>query len=170
MPDIVLEAVDFATVPDNLPDLPKVKDMDKDFVEKWAKKIKPLIYREGKVSHFKNKAENHFTHSFPWEAKPTKEATGLEEVGRIWTLHTWAYYGFFKPTLAEVIVQIPQDLLEKVDYFLVRGPEDASDLNKTWKYVGDKGVHVAQTILYKQAKSEPYKSQCPELWGEKKED
>lgn len=142
-----LEPVDWYSVPDDIPDLPKIQES---YVLEHANRIKPLLYRDGKVSYCKSNC-NHFNQSFPWDAKVTKPATDLVEVARIWTLHPWSYYGFFKPTVAEVIVQIPPDLLSKVDFFLVRGPEEAIDLAAAKQYVFDKDVHVAQTILYKRS-------------------
>lgn len=158
MADIFVESADFSTAPADMPDIPgtrKFTEEHKDHVEKWAKKIKPMVHEHDaggsmKVYHFTNKAD-HYTQSYPWDAKNKKPAKDLEEVARIWTLHTWAYYGFFKPTLAEVLLQIPENLLEQVDYFVVIGPETSSDLNKTMPYI-DRGYHVAQTILYRKTK------------------
>lgn len=123
-----------------------IKEKDPDFVNLWAKNIKPLIRNDGKIFHFENKAD-HFNQSFPWEADPTIEAENIFELKKITTYHTYGYYGFFKPSVAEVIQQIPEELLESVKFFLVDGPETADDLNKNKKELND-GYHVAATTLF----------------------
>jgi hypothetical protein len=129
-----------------------ITEKGEDFVNKWAKKIKPLLCEkigDGKVYHCKNKSD-HFKESYPWKAEKTKEAKDLEELTRIRTYHTYGYYGFFKPSLAEVIQQIPEELLDQVKYFLVAGPYDCAEMNKNIEALND-GYHVAETILYKNA-------------------
>lgn len=85
--------------------------------------------------------------AFPWDPKFEGLAEDLTEVARIRTLHTWAYYGFFKPTVAEVLAQIPAEYVEKVVAFETNGPETVTDLNKESEML-NAGYHVAETILY----------------------
>ena len=122
--------------------------MDEPFVEEWAKKIKALKCGADDQPYYGKYSKDYFTTAFAWEMKPEKLADDLEEVAKIWTLHRWAYYGFFKPSIGEVIMQIPKDMLDKVDAFMVIGPSSAQDLNVTSEYTFKKSVHVAQTILY----------------------
>ncbi len=138
-----LEAIDWHSVPT---DVPKIPEINKDYVREHATRIKPLLEQNQEVYHCKVKCD-YFSESYPWVAKPTGPAN-LKEIARIWTLHGYGYHGFFKPSIAEVIVQIPKELLLKTDFYLVRGPDTVDDLNATSSYVFQKGVHVAQTILY----------------------
>ncbi len=53
------------------------------------------------------------TIAFTWDPKPTVRATGLKPLRTVRTLHTYGYHGFFKPSIAEVLAQVPMDLLDK---------------------------------------------------------
>lgn len=77
-------------------------------------------------------------------------ADDLKEIAKIWTLHGFGYHGFFKPSVAEVIFQIPPEIISQVDYFCVYGPQDGPEMNlgECKKYFND-CYQVAQTILYK---------------------
>lgn len=151
MSEQLFEAVDWSQVPTDLKfPIKENRSQAEEKVKEWSGKMKPLLLRDGKLMRCKCDCDD-WKESFSWAAKATKEVTDVEEVGRVWTLHTWAYYGFFKPTIAEVLSQVPEELLEEADFFLLRGPDHAADLNATWKYVND-GYHVAQCILYKKVK------------------
>ena len=44
--------------------------------------------------------------------------------------HTYGYPGLFKPSIAEVLQQFPDDVLEKANaFYMISYPENASDLN-----------------------------------------
>jgi len=91
-----------------------------------------------------------FKHSFLWDAKleeaPIKE--DLYVLDKLWTVHSYGYQGMFKPSIAEVMQQIPKAYSKlKLVYFETVGPEDASDLN-LWVDHVQAGVHVAKTTLY----------------------
>lgn len=64
------------------------------------------------------------------------------------SFHTYGYYGFFKPSIGEVLAQIPADLIEMVRYFeIIESPETKDDMAKEPEafYAG---YHVAKTRLY----------------------
>ena len=79
-----------------------------------------------------------------------EKADSLKALGTIATLHAWGYYGVFKPSIAEVLAQIPAGYLDEVVAFEVAGPKDAEDLNRE-KEALDAGFHVARTTLYAKA-------------------
>lgn len=88
--------------------------------------------------------------SYTWSPKPSKpvEEGSLNPLTDIRTYHTWAYYGFFKPTIAEVLAQIPESQIEDVVAFeIIDSPKTAADLNKESVALND-GYHVATTRLY----------------------
>lgn len=61
-------------------------------------------------------------------------------------LHSWGYYGFFKPSVGEVIRQIPKEYLEKVVAFeIIQG---AIETNTIFKDELDSGFHVSIVRLY----------------------
>jgi hypothetical protein len=91
--------------------------------------------------------------AYPWDPELTEKAEDLEPITTIRTLHTWAYYGFFKPTVAEVIAAIPEEHLGEAVAWHLQGPEDVNDLNVEKEAV-DAGFHVAYCTLYR-------KSPCP---------
>lgn len=86
--------------------------------------------------------------AYPWDPKLKERASDLEPITTIRTLHTWAYYGFFKPTVAEVIAAIPKEHLDEVVAWYLQGPEDADALNEEKEAV-DAGFHVAYCTLYR---------------------
>jgi hypothetical protein len=86
--------------------------------------------------------------AYTWDPKPAEEATGLTPLRDVRTYHTFGYYGFFKPSVAEVLAQIPSDLIESVVAFeIVESPQDAADLDKEREAL-NAGYHVAVTRLY----------------------
>jgi hypothetical protein len=48
--------------------------------------------------------------AFTWEPVPTERAERLHHLRTIHTLHTYGAPSFFKPSIAEVLAQIPADL------------------------------------------------------------
>lgn len=89
--------------------------------------------------------------SFIWSPVLKGKAVGLKKVSSIQTFHSYGYYSFFKPSLAEVLSQIPEQYLDgSVVAFETIGPRDISDIKKQWDVV-QAGFHVAETILYGKA-------------------
>lgn len=90
--------------------------------------------------------------SYIWDPTATNEAVeGIAELQSITTYHTFGFYGLFKPSIAEVIAQIPEELLSQVVAFeIIKSPETADDLKRERKATAA-GYHVAVTMLYKKA-------------------
>ena len=82
--------------------------------------------------------------SFLWEKRPLEAATGLSEIARIKTYHTFGYIGLFKPSVREVMVCIPEDLLDKVVAYETLTPA----LDQLDPKCLKKDIHNATTILY----------------------
>lgn len=108
-------------------------------------RIKPLVKRRGKI--YEVPEHDIEGVSFPWLDLTNEFAGELHEIAKIRTLHSWAYYGFFKPSVLEVLAQIPEELVDRIDFFTVDGPETAADLIRE-KEAMDAGFHVAETTLY----------------------
>lgn len=125
-----------------------------------AEQIKPVVRFVGAPDDFHQSMEGEpyyvepvdlFNVAYTWDPKPLDKAMGLETVCDIRTYHTFGYYGFFKPSIAEVLAQIPEEHLSRVIAFeIVDSPKDASDLNRELEAV-NAGYHVAITRLYSRA-------------------
>jgi len=89
-----------------------------------------------------------WTQSFPWGERDPAPVGTLVEKSRHRTLHAYGYPGFFKPSLAEVLAQIPREELDDVVAFRTIGPETADDMYRHPEEYHE-GFHVAETILYK---------------------
>lgn len=84
--------------------------------------------------------------SFTWDPTLTESAEGLRELARIETTHTCGYYGFFKPSIAEVLAQIPVEFLDRcVAYECGVGDLDTSNI------VDGGSAHRVTTVLYERA-------------------
>ena len=81
--------------------------------------------------------------AFTWDPVLTQPAEGLKELARIETYHTCGYYGFFKPSIAEVLAQIPSKYLDHcVAYECGVGSLDTSNI------VDGGSAHCVTTVLY----------------------
>lgn len=91
-----------------------------------------------------------FKESFLWDPEYLSKAPPLSVICTIITRHSWAYYGFFKPTIADVIPFIPEALLPEMFGFEVVGPDTAEDLNfSRHREAFDASFHTAETTLYR---------------------
>jgi hypothetical protein len=67
-------------------------------------------------------------------------------------LITWAYYGFFKPTIRECLAQMPPGCVNRCTAFeIVKGPKTAADLNVE-KEALNAGYHICEVVYYMAAK------------------
>ncbi len=124
--------------------IPAIDDADLDGMHS---RIRPLVRAMDGQLHTVAQHDPR-KQSYPWCDRVEDVDEGrLAVVKRIVTYHTWAYYGFFKPTAAEVFAMIPPDLRDSVCAFEVDGPVDADDLNRH-PVALDAGYHVAITTLY----------------------
>lgn len=65
-------------------------------------------------------------------------------------LHSFGYHGFFKPTVAEVLAQIPEEVIHHftIDAFeIIDKPTSSGDLNK-YREAMEQGYHVSIVRLY----------------------
>jgi hypothetical protein len=93
-------------------------------------------------------AVDPFNVAYTWDPKPTDEATGLKDLREITTYHSFSYHGFFKPSIAEVLAQIPEEHLDTVVAFeIIASPDTVDDLNREHEALSA-GYHVATTRLY----------------------
>jgi len=63
-------------------------------------------------------------------------------------IHKYGYPGLFKPSIAEVLAQIPEDEIPFVDAFeIINEPKTSDDFYKN-KIVFDSGFHISTVRLY----------------------
>ena len=124
-----------------------IPEVSNEEITKLAKRIKPVVLFKRKGLCY-IKPVDLFKVAYTWDPKSAKKATGLIPLCEITTHHGFGYAGFFKPSIAEVLAQIPQAYLKRVVAFeIVDSPKDADDLNKE-KDALNAGYHVAKTRLY----------------------
>ncbi len=111
-----------------------------------AERIKPIVRFDGELRYIKSVDIRNV--AYTWEPKSAKLAKDLTTLLDITTYHTYGYHGLFKPSIAEVLCQIPTDLVDKVFAFeIIVRPETAEDLNLD-KEALNAGYHIATTRLY----------------------
>lgn len=114
--------------------------------------IRPVVERDGTLWYVG--PCDPWKASFTWSERLIKRAGDIEPITTIRTLHTWTYYGFFKPSIAEVLafldVYDPGDDFQELGIvaFSTKGPENASEMMKD-KAAFDAGFHVGETTLYR---------------------
>jgi|SRR6266850_5096884 len=125
----------------------EVPRLPEDRIRELAGRIKPVVEfkREGRCYI---KPVDVFAEAFTWDSEPASKATGLKPLCDITTYHPYGYYGFFKPSIAQVILQIPQEHLDTVIAFeIVKSPDIPDGLDPE-SDVFNAGYHVATTRLY----------------------
>lgn len=128
--------------------IPEISDS---VLRELAEEMKPLRRKGADLFY----VEEHDLRqvAFTWVDCADK-AEGLEEAGRITTIHVWGHYALFKPSVGEVLAQFPKEYLGKgIVAFETCGPETAREFTRTaeTKAAFDAGFHTAETILYRKA-------------------
>ena len=126
----------------------KVRDMPNGSVRVLAERIKPVMaFKEDGRCYVK--PVDIFEDCFTWDPEPAGKATGLKAVCDITTYHPYGYIAYFKPSVAQVILQIPHEVLDKVIAFeIVKAPDEFPDNSSPEYEALDAGYHTATTRLY----------------------
>lgn len=125
-----------------IPEVPRSR------IRELAKRIKPIVSIDHQLYYIK--PVDPFRIAYTWDPEPADRATGLTPLCDITTYHSYGYVAFFKPSISEVIAQIPEEHLDKVVAFrITKSPETCDDLNSHCEAT-DAGYHVATTRLYVQ--------------------
>lgn len=123
--------------------VPEISDEE---VTALLTRIQPLVRDEEGTLHTVARCDPR--DSYPWcERAEVVDESSLSVVKRIVTYHKWGYYGFFKPTAAEVLAMVPAGLRDRVRAFEVEGPDGPDDLSRHHVAL-NAGYHVAVTTLY----------------------
>lgn len=92
-------------------------------------------------------------YSYIWNSIEDKrdmiDSSKLEKVDDFLCLHTYGYYGFFKPSIAEILAQTPENVIEQANVFeIIEKPETRDDVFK-YKKVVDNGFHLSKVRAYR---------------------
>ena len=135
--------------------IPKISDEE---MKKRYEQIKPVITVNGKLHYYREFTFEELSGiSYLWnrdEDMREEVCDGELEVleGRDFVcLHGYGYYGFFKPSVGEVLSQIKEYDLPFVKAFeIIESPQTASDFYKDsfTSIAFDNGYHVSTVRLY----------------------
>lgn len=95
---------------------PAIPEITAERLDELAGKIKPIMNKDGVLHHVHPASLTKS--SFIWDpvwGKRVKE--DIWEHARIETYHSCGYIALFKPSVEEVLAQIPEHLTKEVDYF-----------------------------------------------------
>lgn len=131
----------------------QIPPMSKKEICELYRRIKPIVRIDEVPYYMREFSPSDLTEkSYIWNRGEDKTVpANMEELETIMdnkTLHKYGYHGLFKPSIGEVISQIPKDVLEKVVAFeIVYSPESWDDFNR---YIDEfnAGFHVSSVRLY----------------------
>lgn len=143
----------FITLPKKL----EIPEIDDNRLKELYQLLKPIVtidemkylLREFTLQELRNQ-------SYIWNRHEDKrdvvDPNKLETVDDFLCLHTWGYYGLFKPSIAEVLSQVPESVIEQANTFeIIESPETREDVFK-YKEVIDNGFHLSKVRAYKMHK------------------
>ena len=143
----------FITLPKKL----EIPEIDDKRLKELYQLLKPIVtidemkylLREFTLQELRNQ-------SYIWNRHEDKrdvvDPNKLETVDDFLCLHTWGYYGLFKPSIAEVLSQAPENVIEQANTFeIIESPETREDVFK-YKEVIDNGFHLSKVRAYKMHK------------------
>ena len=135
----------------------EIPEIDDNRLKELYQLLKPIVtidemkylLREFTLQELRNQ-------SYIWNRHEDKrdivDSSRLETVDDFLCLHTFGYYGLFKPSIAEVLSQAPESVIEQANTFeIIESPETREDVFK-YKEVIDNGFHLSKVRAYKMHK------------------
>ena len=129
----------------------QIPEMSTDEISKWYLTIKPIV-RKKKAFYLRELSERELTHiAYTWlngseDYSAPVDFNKLSILADVKMLHSWGYYGYFKPSVGEVIRQIPKEYLEKTIAFEILA--GAIGMNSIYNEELNAGFHVSVVRLY----------------------
>lgn len=118
-------------------------------IQELARRIRPIVdVGGGEFWYILHVGLHDF---FLRKATPVRKASGLIAIGSAETLHPWDAPAFFKPTVAQVLEQMPKEYEDQACAFSVHGPQSLDDM-KEHGAAFDQSLHVATTLFYARGK------------------
>ena len=137
-----------------LPEKIEIPEISDERLLAFYKFLKPLVtIRQLKYLLKKYTVHEMRCNSYTWDKEDDKRQTidssKLETVEDFLCFHSYCYYGFFKPSICEVLSQTPSKSLREADFFeIIEKPETREDVFR-YKEVVDKGFHLSKVRTYK---------------------
>ncbi len=124
-----------------------IRTIADDDLEVLSQRIRPIMRGTSGETLYMQPVHTRRT-AFTWDPQPDGPTPSLRAIQDVTSFHTFAYYGFFKPSIYECIAAIPLNLLDTVVAFeIVSSPSTLSDLHLHAEAL-NQGFHVATTRLY----------------------
>jgi len=118
--------------------LPEISD--EELLARYIK-INPLVKEKALYYYLKKfNLDQMRNQSYLWDIHEDKreqvDMTCAKTIAEFSCYHTYGYYGFFKPSIAEVLQQFPDDVLSEANaFYMFESPETMDDLGKQWDIV-----------------------------------
>ena len=135
--------------------IPEISDEE---MMKRYKHIKPVISINGKLHYFRDYSIEEITKdSFFFNRENDMREEVPKDKLQVWEghdficLHKYGYYGFFKPSVGEILAQIKENDIHVVKAFeIIESPQTANDFYKdSFSSIAfDNGYHVSTIRLY----------------------
>ena len=131
----------------------EISKLSRDELIHWYSTIKPIVEHD---TYLRELTPDELTYSsYTWLSEPSDygekvDFSKLSVLEDRKMLHVCSFYGFFKPSVAEVICQIPPSKRPRVVAFEIL--EAAIGMNSIFKPELDAGFHVSIVRLYQAKK------------------
>lgn len=142
----------FITLPKKL----EIPEIDDNRLKELYQLLKPIVTIDEMKYLLREFTLRIRNQSYIWNRHEDKrdivDPNKLETVDDFLCLHTWGYYGLFKPSIAEVLSQAPESVIEQANTFeIIESLETREDVFK-YKEVIDNGFHLSKVRAYKMHK------------------
>ncbi len=140
-----------------LPEKLVIPEIDDKRLAELYRMLKPIVtIDEIKYLLKKFTLEQLRNQSYIWNRQEDKreivDPSKLEPVEDFLCLHTYGYYGLFKPSIAEVLSQVPEKTIYEANTFeIIESPETREDVFR-YPEVVDNGFHLSKVRSYKMHK------------------
>lgn len=125
----------------------KIPSISDALLESLSSRIKPVVTLENGMFYIEDVDPRYV--AFTMDPTYTAEAKDLMLVGELLTFHTYGAPSFFKPTIAEVLAQIPAGYTDVVTAFETVPNRDLLHNWSDWDSTAlDWGYHLGRTTLY----------------------
>ena len=136
-----------------LPKKLEIPEIDDERLKELYHFLKPIVtidemkyfLREFSLRELRNQ-------SYIWNRRSDKremvDPSQLDVVDDFLCLHTYGYYGLFKPTIAEVLSQAPENVIRDANTFeIIERPEIRDDVFQ-YEEVFNNGFHLSKVRAY----------------------
>ena len=131
-----------------------IPTMSNEEILKWSQNIKPIVCYNGDRRYLRELSIEELTkHSYLWLKSPEdfSETVDFSKIGilaDVKMLHSYSYHGFFKPSVGEIIRQIPEELRNvTVAFEIIYSPYGQPDFD-IFKDEFNQHYHVSIVRLY----------------------